>query len=102
MSRVLDALQHRVRLPPGDVVVVVEVGQVIGRMGQMGNAGVANIARLLRSFGSRLRAELARPVQSAGVGRLHSPVEGGVHEIGNASLQQSPRKKKQKKTKTSI
>lgn len=99
MSRVLDALQHRVRLPPGDVVVVVEVGQVIGRMGQMRNAGVANVARFLRSFGSRLRAELARPVQAAGVGRFHSPVESRVHEIGNASLQQSPRQKNKTKPK---
>lgn len=86
MSWVLDALQHGIRLPPGDVVVVVEVGQVIGRMGQMRNAGVANVARFLRSFGSRLRAEFAGSVQAAGVGRFDATVESRIHEIWNASL----------------
>ena len=86
MGRVLDALEHRVRLPPRDVVVVVEVGQVVGRVGGVQHAGVANVARLLRALGARLRAELARPVHAAGVGRLDSQVEGRVHEVRDASL----------------
>ncbi len=86
MGRILDALEHRVRLPPGDVVVIVKVGQPVGGMGQVVNAGVANVARLLRSFGARLRAELARSVQATSVGGFHSSVESRVHEVWNASL----------------
>lgn len=86
LSRILDAFQHRVGLPPGDVVVIVEVGQVVGRMGQVRNAGVADVARLFRSFGASLRAKLARSVQTAGVGRFDATVERSVHEIRNASL----------------
>ena len=86
MSRVLDALEHRVRLPPGDVVVIVKVGQPVGGMGQVCGAGVANVARLLRSFGARLRAEFTGSVQAAGVGRFDSSIESRVHEIRNASL----------------
>ena len=86
MSRVLDAFEHRVRLPPGYVVVVVKVGQPVGGMGQVCGAGVANVARLLRSFGARLRAEFTGSVQAASVGRFDSSIESRVHEIRNASL----------------
>ena len=82
----LDALEHVIRLPPGDVLVVVEVGEVIGRMGRIGHTDVAYVARLFRSFGARLRAKLAGTVEAARVGRLHHPVEGRVHKVGNASL----------------
>ena len=83
---ILDALEHVIRLPPGDVLVVVEIGEVSGRMGQVLHADVARVARLFRSFRSRLDAVLARPVQTARVGCLDDTVEGRVHEIGNASL----------------
>lgn len=86
MSWVLDALQHGIRLPPGDVVVVVKIGQIISGMSQMGNSSIANVARFLRSFGSRLRAEFAGSVQAAGVGRFDATVESRIHEIWNASL----------------
>ena len=83
----LNALEHVIRLPPGDVLVVVEVGQVVSRMSQIGLADVADIARLLRTLGARLRAELAGAVQSARVGRLDDAVERCVHKVRNASLQ---------------
>lgn len=89
MGRVLDALEHRVRLPPRDVVVVVEVGEVIDRVGGVRHAGVANVARLFWSFGAGLRAKLARSVHAARVGRLHWQVERRVHKVRDAPLQNS-------------
>ena len=82
----LDALKHVIWLPPGDVLVVVEVGEVVGRMRQIGLADVANVTRLFGTFGAGLRAELAGAVQSASVGRLHDAVERGVHKVRYASL----------------
>lgn len=98
MSRVLNSFEHRIRLPPSDVVVVVKVGQIVGRVGHVSDAGVANVARFLRSFGSRLRAKLTGSVEAAGVGRLDATVESRVDEIGNASLQKD-RQTQQKKGK---
>lgn len=95
MSRILNAFQHGIRLPPGDVVIVVKVGQEVGWMGQVFHTSVADVARLLWALGACLRAEFAWTVQATRVGRLHLAVESGVHEVGNASL-----RRKQKGYKT--
>ena len=82
----MDAFEHGVRLPPGHVLVVVEIGQVVGRMGLVAGARVANVARLGRSLGSGLRAKLAGTVLAARVRHFRQDVEGCIHELRDASL----------------
>ena len=89
----LNAFEHRIRLPPSDVVIVVKVGEVIGRMSQVSETRIANITRFLRSFGSSLNAKFTRSVLAARVGRLDNSVEGRVHEIRYASLQKNNKMK---------
>jgi len=88
-----DALPHGLGLPPGDVVGVVEVGQVQRRVGLAWSAG-APIARLVVGL-TRLYTELDFVVTllAASVSRLHLHAEGRVFELGHASLK-SPKSNK--------
>ena len=83
----LDTIQHGIRLPPGDVVIVVKICQIVSGMGEVRDAGVANIARFLRSFGSSLCTKFTRTVETASIGRFNPSVESCVHEIRYASLE---------------
>lgn len=82
---VVGGILHRVRLPPGLVVGVVQVGEVARRELAL-VAAVAGAARV-GAERARLHAVLAAaPVLTARVGGLHVQVEGGVLERRDASL----------------
>lgn len=77
----LDVLQHGRRLPPGEVVEVMEVGQVVSRVSTGRIIVITHIARLGRSADTGLSTvELRLVSHAARVGRLDRNVERRVDE----------------------
>lgn len=80
------ALKERLTLPPGVLLVVVEVDQVLGWVAVLWVTGVAHFACLLGRAGSaRLDAVLTGSFQAARVGCLDKGVVGGVDELGRTA-----------------
>lgn len=79
----LDALEHGLRLPPGGLVRIVEIGEGGSRM----VVPSAHLATLLVRV-ARLLAHLDLILLTARVGRLHCGVVGGVLELGNTALRE--------------
>ena len=84
----LDFLQHGRRLPPGQVVEVVEVGQVGGWVRASWVVVITDVTRLAhRSTDARLSAvELSLAARAARVGRVDGDAERGVDERRVAAL----------------
>lgn len=81
MVRVLNALEHGLRLPPRGMVRVVQIGQVMGRV----VVPSAHVAALLVRI-SGLLAELHLGLFAARIGRVHGCVVSCVLKLGNTTL----------------
>lgn len=79
---VLDALVHRLGLPPRPVGVTTEVRHVVRRVRRLR----AQVARLLRHLAAGLHAEFGRTGLAARVGGFDFKTESRVLETRYASL----------------
>lgn len=87
---VLDAEGHGLALPPGALLLAVEVGEEGGVVVVPGVAGVAAVAQGAGVLGAHVQAIILRG-GPARVGGLHGPAEGGVLEDGHAAAGLPPR-----------
>lgn len=82
---VLDAFEHRLRLPPCLVFIVVEIREVLRRV-RLGPSGITDLTRFLGARRTRLHAELRGTFFTTCVSGLHKDIEGRVLESRDASL----------------
>lgn len=87
---VLDAKGHGLALPPGALLLAVEVGEEGGVVVAPGVGGVAAVAQGAGVLAAHVQAVILRG-RPAGVGGLHGPAEGGVLEVGHAAAGLAPR-----------
>lgn len=87
---VLDAKGHGLALPPGALLLAVEVGEERGVVVAPGVAGVAAVAQGAGVLGPHVQAIILRG-RPARVGGLDGPAEGGVLEDGHAAAGLPPR-----------
>lgn len=87
---VLDAEGHGLALPPGALLLAVEVGEERGVVVAPGVAGVAAVAQGAGVLGSHVQAIILRG-RPARVGGQDGPAESGVLEVGHAAAGLPPR-----------